>query len=541
MGEISRRGFLAGAGAALTFAGMGALAACSPSGGSANGTQADASNQPAAPATKEPTQTMDCDVVVAGLGASGLFAAYGAASKGAKVIAVDSAPSMTGTTNTRTSAAFAVGSKLQTVAPEPLTIEEFMNYVNVGTNYQSNNKVLRNVIEASGRAVDVLVDAGMPFNVDFSKSTSADPMMGRGGCLYGPAGEERAEYFQKVADDAGVECLYSTNAETLLTDADGAVVGLQCVRGNEVVNINAKAVILCTGGFLGSPEETAKHFAGAKIVNMGNELNTGAGIRAAQAAGAQLGKCFSISMNEYGGANDKATPMYSFRPTSGTNEAMRLPVFGGLLVDSQGNRFVNEGVMCEKTMFCCEPLVRESYHYALCDEAFMKRWESEPLPTFLGDARMQGMFADVTATDVRDQFEKAVSEGWAAKADTLAELAQAFDLPDLEATVAEYNGYCKAGRDNQFFKDPKYLTAVSEPPFYIIESMPAGWLSLGGIKCDGYCRAIDADNKPVRGLYVAGADADLYTSPYYAAGSANGFAVGSGLVAGETAGEEAMA
>ena len=148
MGEISRRGFLAGAGAALTFAGMGALAACSPSGGSANGTQADASNQPAAPATKEPTQTMDCDVVVAGLGASGLFAAYGAASKGAKVIAVDSAPSMTGTTNTRTSAAFAVGSKLQTVAPEPLTIEEFMNYVNVGTNYQSNNKVLRNVIEA---------------------------------------------------------------------------------------------------------------------------------------------------------------------------------------------------------------------------------------------------------------------------------------------------------------------------------------------------------------------------------------------------------
>ena len=549
MGEISRRSFLTGAGAAaLTLASAGALAACSPGAGAGSGSAAKTEANAAGAAAgqegatlKEPTQTMDCDVVVAGLGASGLFAAYGAASKGAKVIAVDSAPSMAGTTNTRTSAAFAVGSKLQAVAPEPLTIEEFMNYVNTGTNYQSNNKVLRNVIEASGRAVDVLVDAGMPFNVDFSNSKRSDPMMGRGGCLYGPVGDERAEYFQKVADDAGVECLYSTDAEALITDGNGAVVGLQCVQGNEVIDINAKAVILCTGGFLGSPEETAKHFAGAKIVNMGNQLNTGAGIRAAQAAGAQLGKCFSISMNEYGGANDKATPMYSFRPPSGTNEAMRLPVFGGLLVDSQGNRFVNEGVMCEKTMFCCEPLVRESYHYALCDETFMKRWESEPLPNFLGDARMQGMFADVTAADVRDQFEKAVSEGWAAKADTLAELAEAFDLPDLEATVAEYNGYCKAGRDEQFFKDPKYLAAVTEPPFYIIESMPAGWLSLGGIKCDGKCRAIDADNKPVPGLYVAGADADLYTSPYYAAGSANGFAVGSGLVAGETAGEAAQA
>lgn len=91
--------------------------------------------------------------------------------------------------------------------------------------------------------------------------------------------------------------------------------------------------------------------------------------------------------------------------------------------------------MCEKTMFCCEPLVRESYHYAVCDEAFMKRWESEPLPAFLGDARMQGMFADVYAADIRKQFDRAVDEGWAFKADSLAELAEHFDLPGLESSI----------------------------------------------------------------------------------------------------------
>lgn len=527
--SVSRRDFLTGMGvAAAAVAGTGALAACSskPNGNTLASTSA--------PELQKATKTMETDIVIAGLGASGLFAAHGAAVNGAKVIAIDAAASMDGTTNTRTSAAFAVGSSLQSVAPEPLTIEEFMGYINTGTNYQSNNKTLRNVIEASGRAVDVLVNVGMPFKVDFTKSKRSDPMMGRGGCVYGVNGEERAAYFTKVMENAGVECLFNTKLTALLTN-DGKVTGIQCTSGSDVIDIKAKAVILSTGGFLANEEEVAKHFAGAKIVNMGNPLNTGAGIVAAQSAGAQLGKCFSISMNEYGGANDKASPTYSFRPTSGTNEAMRLPVFGGLLVDGSGNRFVNEGVMCEKTMFCCEPLVRESYHYALCDEAFMKRWESEPLPTFLGDARMKGMFKDVTASDVRQQFDKAIEEGWAAKADTLAELAEKFNLPDLEKTVAEYNDYCAAGSDSMFFKDPKYLSPINQGPYYIIESMPAGWLSLGGIKCNGNCQALDSDNKPIAGLYVTGADADLYTSPYYGAGTANGFAVGSGLIAGESA------
>lgn len=197
MKELSRRNFLLGSGvAAAGIMGAGMLAACSP-----------AAESPAETTTeetplKEATQTREADVVVAGLGAAGLLAAYGAAHEGCSVIAVDAAASMDGTTNTRTSAAFAVGSSLQDPSPEPLTIEEFMAYVNTGTNYQSNNKALRAIIEASGRAVDVFVDAGMPFNVDFTNSTSADAMMVRGGCVYGVAGEERAEYFTKIADDA---------------------------------------------------------------------------------------------------------------------------------------------------------------------------------------------------------------------------------------------------------------------------------------------------------------------------------------------------
>ena len=546
--NINRRGFLAGGAIALGALGVGALASCAPSGGGGGGGGGGEASTSAAAAPAAAggggAEAAECDVVVAGLGASGLLAAYGAAAAGKKVIAIDAAASMDGVTNVRTSAPFCVGSKLQAESPEPLTIKEFIDYLNTGTNYQSNQRALRNVVEATGRAVNVFIDAGMPFNVDFAATDSSTAMMQRGGHLYGVNGPERAEYFTKIMDEAGVECRFNTTADALIVE-DGKVAGLTVSSDGKSADIKAKAVILATGGFLGNAEEVAKYFAGADIVCMGNELCSGAGVEMAQAAGAQMGKCFSISMNEYGGANKKASPTYSFRPNMGTNEAMRLPVFGGLLVNKMGDRFVNEGVMCEKTMFCCEPLVRDSYHYAICDADFYKRWNEEPISTFMGDARMKGMFGDLKVADMEGaesldaQFDKAVEEGWAFKADSLAEIAENFGLANLEKTVEAYNKLCDAGEDDQFFKDAQYLWPIKNGPFYAVESQPAGWLSLGGIKCDEVMHALDAKNDVIPGLFVVGADADLFTSPYYAPGSANGFAIGSGLIAGEQAAKEA--
>ena len=107
--------------------------------------------------------------------------------------------------------------------------------------------------------------------------------------------------------------------------------------------------------------------------------------------------------------------------------------------------------------------------------------------------------------------------------------------------AAEYNGYCESGSDEQFFKDAAYLNPVAEGPFYAVQSMPAGWLSLGGIKTNAAGQALDAHNHAVTGLYVAGADADLFTSPYYQMASCNGFCLGSGIVTGEAAAAYALA
>ena len=148
---------------------------------------------------------------------------------------------------------------------------------------------------------------------------------------------------------------------------------------------------------------------------------------------------------------------------------------------------------------------------------------------------MKSMFSEVVMSNLREQFDKAIEEGWAFKADSIAELAEHFELTDLEQTVEEYNAACAAGEDELFFKDAKYLNALTTPPYYIIQSQPAGWLSLGGIKSNASCQALDPDGHPVDGLYVAGVDADLFTSPYYQMASANAFALSSGLIAGEAA------
>ncbi|EQI11789.1 UNVERIFIED_ORG: FAD binding domain protein [Clostridioides difficile F501] len=529
---VTRRSFIAGAGTLAALAAAG-LAGCSPSAQSNAGTQEEQGSIE----LKQADSTRECDVVVVGLGASGLMAAYGAASKGASVIAIDTGTNMAATTNVRTSGAWCVGSKLQKEAGgDPLTIQEAMDHINNGTNYQSNQKTLRAILGASGRAIDILVENGMEFRTDFDKTGSEATINTRGVHWYNLTGDDRAAVFQAVADNAGVECLFGTIAENIIME-NGSATGVQCSSGSNVVDIKAKAIIMCSGGFLGNPDLVAERFAGAKIVVMGNPSCTGAGIDMAIEAGAQLGKCFSISMNEYGGANDLASPTYAFRPGTGSNDALRLTVFGGLMVDAEGDRFINEGFVCERCMFAAEPFVREKYHYAVADSAFINRLSTEPASEFFGDERMKGMFAETIMSDLVDQFDKAIEEGWAFKADTIAELGQHFDLTNLEETTRAYNAACEAGADELFFKDAKYLSALTEPPFYIVQSQPAGWLSLGGIKSNASFQALDADGKPIPGVYVAGVDADLFTSPYYQMASANAFALSSGLIAGEAAGE----
>lgn len=359
---------------------------------------------------------------------------------------------------------------------------------------------------------------------------------------------DRIPFLQKIFDDRpNIELRWETQVTNLLKENDAIVGVLTTDKDGNVTKIRAKSVIVCTGGFLQNKEMVAKYYGGAELVPQDNRYNDGEGIQLLQNAGAQMGKNFSISMNEMGSANFKATPTFSWAPGRGTNATFYFPNFGLMLVNRAGDRFMDERRMCEATMYSGEQALRESTYFTIVDQAFMDKISTTPVIDFLGEGAKANMgqallagFDGVVLDNIYDDFEEAVSQDWAFKADTIEELAEHFHMPNLVKTVETYNAACESGVDEQMFTPAEYLIPVKNGPFYMVEYNVGAWLTLGGIKTDGNLAAQTADGKSIPNLYVAGADADLWSVPYYQGGSALGFCYASGLLAGETAAENAM-
>lgn len=153
----SRRNFMRGA--ALGAAGLAAagLTACAQP--AAKESMADAGDG-AAPELAPADETWETDVLVIGLGASGLQAALGAAAQGVGVLAVDQAPDMVGTTNITTSGYLCVGDKLQMAQPYHYEVREVFDKLNEYSNYCFNTQVLKAILDASSRSSNNLIDAG---------------------------------------------------------------------------------------------------------------------------------------------------------------------------------------------------------------------------------------------------------------------------------------------------------------------------------------------------------------------------------------------
>ena len=532
--SMNRRAFVAGA-ATATVVGI--------AGGAISAQAEEAVATEEAGAADE---TLECDVLVCGLGASGATAAVAAARGGAKVIAIEAAGDITGAGGTSHCTAPAMfGSKAQNEAnPEvPVTEQAAFEYIYPLTHYQENAPLLREMIRCSATVVDEMVAAGFPFLFANTTVDADADFKNKVGCIYMSSGAERGALWEAMWDDAGVDYRYGVTAESAIPGDDGNLAGIHCSTAAGTVDIMAKKVILCCGGFISNSEMVKQYYAGAEIVSCGMPADKGDGTNIALSLGAQMGKNFSTSVNEFGGSNLKASPQSARGADDPCNSALRLQILGLPAFDKHGNRFIDEGIMNGHVMYSGEPLLRNSTYYILADQAFIDRIESEPYGNFIDTSEptnVANYLVDLELTDMEEAVDEAVEQGWAAKG-TLAEVAEAFGLENLEASVAKYNEYCEAGVDEQFYKTPEYLTALTQEPYYLIEYNPSGYLTLGGIKCDAGCRALDANNDIVPNLFVAGTDADLWSVPYALGGSAHGFSLSSGWLAGETAAKEIQA
>lgn len=105
----------------------------------------------------------------------------------------------------------------------------------------------------------------------------------------------------------------------------------------------------------------------------------------------------------------------------------------------------------------------------------------------------------------------------ARKASSIAELARMTTLPEQQVAdaVAAWNALVASGEDHELnlFSQAKGTLAsptgvrprpIATPPFHAVEVWPLTRKSMGGVAIDMHCRALDAGNQPIPGLYAVG-------------------------------------
>ena len=492
------------------------------------------------------SEEYSADVVVVGAGASGFMAANNAAMSGAKVIVIEKSPGVASTNGIKVSGPFAVDTPVLQAKGSTLTVNDVFNHVIKYTHGVPNAMLLRNCLETSKTAVSELMDFGYKFmEANFRFETPFVNEKGGFHLILNPL-EERVGIWENAFKRNNIQVLYETTGKSLIKTGD-KITGVVAYRSDGAkVSITAKAVIVATGGYLGNKAMLKKYLA-TEHVNAaagGNSLCTGDGINMCVEAGAGLDKTWGLCGSEYGGTNSKAS-----RPAKqdkyDQNTAFKFGVYGCLLVDAQGKRFMNEGLMCDYPMsYGSEPLLRNTPYYAVVDSAYVEAMATKGLYEYTTakgatakDWFIGNYFKGRILKDIYADLEEGVREGWCYKADTIEELAKHFGLENLPATVKQYNQFCADGVDPQFGAAKWYLSPVAKGPFYVTQNEVSAWSTFGGIRTDDSCRAVDDEHVVIPGLYVVGTDnGSLYSSPYYdVPGFCYGLCIDSGTIAGKAA------
>lgn len=540
--NINRRTFL-GVGAAAAAL---ALAGCTPRQPTADSEESDASRKALTADQMPPADaTESCDLVVVGAaGVSGMVATMHAVECGLNVIPLDRANSFLDTNTANYGGVFALETPDRLEQPAHVTKQAFFEKFIESCDSQANFAAIRNMIANSAETTALVESCGDVFypmagpdpvtelvpGVKYFASYTVDCWLDE---LYG---ESRVPYLEKQFADRGIECRFGCSAVDLLFDGE-RVTGVRYEDGNgKIVDVTADNVILCCGGCAHNEELVAEYAGGAKVVGVGSMHVDGSGIRMARSVGAAKSKNFALDMVEFGAANPKASPQYSY---IGQEGPLTLALAAGLFVNGEGCRFMPENTLMRGAMFCSDAFVRQGTYYVVIDQAAVEAFSTKPLLEALGAAAgglnpgMEVEWAGTILSTLKEDLAVGVEGGWVFTGATLEELGEAMGAPALAATVEAYNKCCESGEDLQFYKPAELLVPVCEGPFYAIECMPAVFNTMGGVKVDGFCRAVRDDGSYIPGLFVTGSDADLWSTQYTYGNTCQGFESMSGYLAAD--------
>jgi fumarate reductase flavoprotein subunit len=486
------------------------------------------------------------DIAIVGGGAAGLTAAIAAAENGAAVAVYEKGATTGGAANMGMGP-FAVESKLQRMKNIALTREQafkvFMDY----THWRVDARLVSAFINKSADTIDWLEEMGVVWGAvesyvrgSYPTHHQVTPPNGRPGTPM--AASAMVKCMTDRAKQLGVKLNFRQPGKQILKER-GVVTGLVVEGAEEEMDIEAKAVIIATGGFGASPEMIKKHTPyefGKDLFSMRVPGMVGEGIRMAWEAGAGS-EGMNMELASVAGSNSKvfAGDVSDSSEMNATAFSPATPTFQqpNLAVNLLGERFMNEEEMGNGTFLAnAVARQRDRIGFVMYDAQTARVYEEQGLdwPAAISQTtRVSNIDAEVRAAVANgnpDLFAAYSLDELAAKT--------GIEPSALRATVDEYNQACDTGRDCVFHKRPLYLRPLRQPPFYAGTIRLGGYGSLGGIKINHRTEVVTKNHEVIPGLYAAGTDAcAIYGDSYIFVlpGNTMGFALNSGRIAGENA------
>ena len=272
---------------------------------------------------------------------------------------------------------------------------------------------------------------------------------------------------QENCEKAGVKMMLDTTATEILTDANGAAVGVKATGASgETVTVNAKAVVLATGGFGANLDMVVKYKPELKGFMTTNAPGIqGQGIEMAQAIGAATVDMDQIQIHPTVEANTAALITEGLRGD------------GAILINEEGKRFIDE-VGTRDVVSAAEIAQTGSYRWLVVDQAM---------------------------ADASSVIQGYIKKGYTVTGATYEELGKAMgvDAAAFAETMEKWNGYVEAKNDPDFGRT-SFANPLNTAPYYAIKVTAGVHHTMGGLKINANTEVLNEKGEVIPGLFAAG-------------------------------------
>ena len=458
--------------------------------------------------------TVEADVVVVGAGGAGMTAAITAAGEGKSVVILES-QSMVGGNSVRATGGMNAGKTVyqdenefgesagvektlktaaekyadnETITALAKTVsEQWAAYQANPTGYFdsvelmeldtmiggkgiNDPELVETLCENSADAIDWLDEHGITLhNVSSFGGASVKrihrPVNAEGKTV--SVGSYMIPLLEENCEKAGVKMMLDTTATEILTDANGAAVGVKATGASgETVTVNAKAVVLATGGFGANLDMVVKYKPELKGFMTTNAAGIqGQGIEMAQAIGAATVDMDQIQIHPTVEANTAALITEGLRGD------------GAVLINEEGKRFIDE-VGTRDVVSAAEIAQTGSYSWLVVDQAMV---------------------------DASSVIQGYIKKGYTVTGATYEELGKAMgvDAAAFAETMEKWNGYVEAKNDPDFGRT-SFANPLNTAPYYAVKVTAGVHHTMGGLKINANTEVLNEKGEVIPGLFAAG-------------------------------------